>query len=109
MPIYEYSCAKGHSFEELQSVADEAITVCPTCGAKSERVLHAPAIHFKGSGFYTTDYGRGNGKSTNRERSESGDSESKESSSEKGGSESKESGSKKGDSGKSSSSKKSDD
>lgn len=75
MPIYEYQCESGHSFEELQSVVDDPITVCPQCGAASRRVLHAPAIHFKGSGFYTTDYGRANGKGKSRERGSGQDSE----------------------------------
>jgi putative FmdB family regulatory protein len=58
MPIYEYRCANGHEFELFQSMADEAVAKCVECGAKSERVLSAPAVHFKGSGFYTTDYAR---------------------------------------------------
>lgn len=58
MPIYHYRCSKGHEFEALQSMSDDALTKCEECGAKVERVLHAPAVHFKGSGFYTTDYAR---------------------------------------------------
>lgn len=58
MPIYEYRCDEGHVFETFQSINDEALTACTECGAPAERVLNAPAIHFKGSGFYTTDYGR---------------------------------------------------
>ena len=57
MPIYEYRCTKGHTFEVLQRMVDEALDSCETCGAPAERVLHAPAVHFKGSGFYNTDYG----------------------------------------------------
>jgi putative FmdB family regulatory protein len=57
MPLYEYKCKKGHTFEVIQSFADDPITKCQVCGAKAERVLSAPAIHFKGSGFYNTDYG----------------------------------------------------
>lgn len=58
MPIYEYRCDEGHVFETFQSITDEALTACTECGAPAQRVLNAPAIHFKGSGFYTTDYGR---------------------------------------------------
>lgn len=57
MPIYEYRCEEGHVFETFQSITDEALTACTECGAPAQRVLNAPAIHFKGSGFYTTDYG----------------------------------------------------
>ncbi len=57
MPLYEYKCKKGHTFDVIQSFADDPITKCEICGAKAERVLSAPAIHFKGSGFYNTDYG----------------------------------------------------
>jgi putative FmdB family regulatory protein len=57
MPIYEYRCQKGHSFEVMQRMADDALDVCEVCGASAVRVLHAPAVHFKGSGFYNTDYG----------------------------------------------------
>ncbi len=59
MPIYEYRCDNGHTFDALQKFADEALTECEVCGAPARRVLHPVAIHFKGSGFYTTDYGRG--------------------------------------------------
>jgi putative FmdB family regulatory protein len=57
MPIYEYRCEKGHTFEVMQRMADDALDVCEVCGAPAVRVLHAPAVHFKGSGFYNTDYG----------------------------------------------------
>ncbi len=57
MPIYEYRCEKGHTFEVLQKMSDPPITVCEIDGGPVERVLHAPAVHFKGSGFYSTDYG----------------------------------------------------
>ena len=58
MPIYEYRCEQGHSFEILQRMADDPLTSCTTCDARVERVLHPVAVHFKGSGFYTTDYAR---------------------------------------------------
>lgn len=58
MPIYEYRCEKGHSFDVMQSMSDDPIASCEVCGAPVQKVLHAPAVHFKGSGFYTTDYGK---------------------------------------------------
>ena len=57
MPIYEYKCANGHVFEAFQSMSDDPLTECEVCGAPVERVFHPVAVHFKGSGFYTTDYG----------------------------------------------------
>jgi putative FmdB family regulatory protein len=71
MPIYEYRCTNGHRFEVLQKIADTPLTECEECGAPATRVLHPVAIHFKGSGFYSTDYGRGK-KSASADRSESG-------------------------------------
>src|SRR5436305_7277317 len=59
MPIYEYRCDNDHRFEVLQRFSDDAIEVCEVCGAPARRVLHPVAIHFKGSGFYSTDYCRG--------------------------------------------------
>jgi putative FmdB family regulatory protein len=58
MPIYEYRCERGHTFEVLQRMADDPVSVCTDCDATVERVLHPVAVHFKGSGFYTTDYGK---------------------------------------------------
>jgi putative FmdB family regulatory protein len=58
MPIYEYRCQNGHAFEVMQSMSDDPIDECEACGAPVERVFHPVAVHFKGSGFYTTDYGR---------------------------------------------------
>jgi putative FmdB family regulatory protein len=57
MPIYEYRCTKGHNFDAIQRMSDDSLTKCEVCGAPVQRVLHAPAVHFKGSGFYNTDYG----------------------------------------------------
>lgn len=57
MPIYEYACPKGHHFEVNQSMSDEPVTRCQMCRSKVQRVLYAPAIHFKGTGFHNTDYG----------------------------------------------------
>jgi putative FmdB family regulatory protein len=58
MPIYEYRCSNGHQFEVFQAMSDDPITACTECGAPVERVFHPVAVHFKGSGFYTTDYAR---------------------------------------------------
>jgi putative FmdB family regulatory protein len=57
VPIYEYKCRNGHLFETVQSMSDDPLTACEVCGARVERVFHPVAVHFKGSGFYTTDYG----------------------------------------------------
>lgn len=57
MPIYEYRCENGHTFEVRQSMTDDALTACQVCDAPVRKVLHSPAIHFKGSGFYNTDHG----------------------------------------------------
>jgi putative FmdB family regulatory protein len=61
VPIYEYKCANGHVFDVIQKMADEPLTECQECGAPAERVLHPVAVHFKGSGFYNTDYGKKKG------------------------------------------------
>jgi putative FmdB family regulatory protein len=71
MPIYEYRCTNDHRFEVLQRFSDDAITECEVCGAPAVRVLHPVAIHFKGSGFYNTDYGKGK-KKASEGRSEGG-------------------------------------
>jgi putative FmdB family regulatory protein len=78
MPIYEYRCENDHRFEVLQKFSDEPISVCQVCGAKAQRVLHPVAIHFKGSGFYSTDYGRGkkSAAAASESKSDSGDSKS---------------------------------
>ena len=57
MPIYEYRCEKGHVFEVMQRMADDPVKTCEVCGAPVQRVFHPVAIHFKGKGFYNTDYG----------------------------------------------------
>jgi putative FmdB family regulatory protein len=58
MPIYEYRCERGHTFEAMQRMTDDPLTSCSTCEAPVQRVFHPVAVHFKGSGFYNTDYGR---------------------------------------------------
>jgi putative FmdB family regulatory protein len=57
MPIYEYRCENGHLFEVMQKIADPPVTACESCEAPVQRVFHPIAVHFKGSGFYNTDYG----------------------------------------------------
>ena len=55
MPIYDYSCPNGHRFDLRQSFQDPAGAACPECGSESKRVIHAPEVVYKGSGFYTSD------------------------------------------------------
>ncbi len=57
MPIYEYRCENGHLFEVMQKITDDPVTSCETCESPVQRVFHPVAVHFKGSGFYNTDYG----------------------------------------------------
>jgi putative FmdB family regulatory protein len=59
VPTYEYRCRNGHLFEAVQRMSEDPLTECEECGAPVERVFHPVAVHFKGSGFYTTDYGSG--------------------------------------------------
>jgi putative FmdB family regulatory protein len=77
VPIYEYKCTNGHTFEAIQRMADDPLTDCEECGAPVERVFHPVAVHFKGSGFYTTDYGS-KSKSKSSGSSEEGESKSSE-------------------------------
>jgi putative FmdB family regulatory protein len=104
MPIYEYRCKKGHTFDVMQRFSDDALDSCEVCGASAQRVLHAPAVHFKGSGFYNTDYGT---KKRSREMKEKESSKKSESSSSSSG-ESKSSSSESSSNGSSSSSQSSD-
>ena len=76
MPIYEYKCENGHVFEVIQPITDEPLTKCQECGAPAARVLYSPAVHFKGSGFYNTDYGRKKGGGNGSGDSSSSDSKS---------------------------------
>lgn len=80
MPIYEYRCPNNHLFEVFQRMTDPPVEKCEVCGESPvERVLYPVAVHFKGSGFYTTDYGRGSkkrGKETETTGSESGEKKS---------------------------------
>lgn len=84
MPIYEYRRPDGTTFDVIQKFSDDPLTVDPETGVPVERVLSAPAIHFKGSGFHNTDYGT---RRRNREKAaQGGSSESSSSSSESSGS-----------------------
>jgi putative FmdB family regulatory protein len=69
MPIYEYRCDRGHKFEVMQRMTDEPVSSCATCEAPVQRVFHPVAVHFKGKGFYNTDYGT---RRRNRELERSG-------------------------------------
>ena len=69
MPIYEYRCERGHQFEVMQKMTDDPVQVCPEDGAPVQRVFHPVAVHFKGKGFYNTDYGT---RRRNRELERSG-------------------------------------
>jgi len=101
MPIYEYKCENGHLFEVMQRMTDDPVTKCEVCGAPVQRVFHPVAVHFKGSGFYNTDYGK---KKTGPRTSEgsSSDGGSSSSSSDSGSGSSSSSDSKSSDSSKSS-------
>jgi putative FmdB family regulatory protein len=57
MPTYEYKCDKGHVFEVMQRMTDDPVATCERCEAPVQRVFYPVAVHFKGKGFYNTDYG----------------------------------------------------
>jgi putative FmdB family regulatory protein len=69
MPIYEYRCERGHQFEVMQKMTDDPVLSCTRCDAPVQRVFHPVAVHFKGKGFYNTDYGT---RRRNRELERSG-------------------------------------
>jgi putative FmdB family regulatory protein len=109
VPIYEYRCDRGHQFEITQKMTDDPVLSCARCDAPVQRVFHPVAVHFKGKGFYNTDYGT---RRRNRELERSGkegadktESKSKDSSSSEKKSESKTSDSSSSKSSKSSSKK----
>ena len=92
MPIYEYRCPNDHLFERFQSITAPAPEKCDVCGASPlERVLHPVAVHYKGSGFYSTDYGRGRKSSKDSGSSDSSGGGDSSSSTSDGGSSSAES------------------
>jgi|tagenome__1003787_1003787.scaffolds.fasta_scaffold20824679_2 putative FmdB family regulatory protein len=88
MPIYEYRCEQGHQFEVLQRMSDEPPTTCETCEAPVQQVFHPIAVHFKGSGFYNTDYGTSKRQRELKEAGEGGSSSTEGSSESKSSSES---------------------
>ncbi|HXF14119.1 MAG TPA: zinc ribbon domain-containing protein [Terriglobales bacterium] len=68
MPLYEYECKKcGHRFERIQKFSDAMVKKCPDCGGKVEQMISAPAVQFKGSGWYVTDYAKRSGPSSGSE------------------------------------------
>jgi putative FmdB family regulatory protein len=74
MPLYEYQCKKcGHRFEKIQKFSDKMVKKCPDCGGPVEQMISAPAVQFKGSGWYVTDYA----KKSHAPASDSGNKESK--------------------------------
>ena len=97
MPLYEYECNdNGHRFERIQKFSDPPIAVCPTCGSAVRKLLSSPAIQFKGSGWYITDYAKKSGSvesssssSSSSSKSDSGDKKSESSDKSSGSSESK--------------------
>ena len=85
MPIYEYRCPDGHVFELFQRMSDAPAEACEVCGKRPvEKVLYPVSVHFKGSGFYTTDYGRGSRKKGESSKDGGGDSGSSEKKAESG-------------------------
>ena len=77
MPLYEYECEScAHRFEVIQKFSDAPISVCPKCGGPVQKLLSSPAIQFKGSGFYLTDYGRGTGSKSESANTKAGKAES---------------------------------
>jgi putative FmdB family regulatory protein len=77
MPLYEYECETcSHRFEVIQKFSDAPISVCPKCGGPVQKLLSSPAIQFKGSGFYLTDYGRGTGSKSESANTKAGKAES---------------------------------
>jgi len=75
MPLYEYECANGHRFEKIQKFSDPLQTTCPTCGASVQKLMSSPAIQFKGTGWYITDYAKKDSAAAGKtEKGEKGDS-----------------------------------
>jgi putative FmdB family regulatory protein len=82
VPLYEYQCGRCGRFEVIRKFSDAALTVCPTCGQEVQKLLSAPAIQFKGTGWYITDYAR---KSSGGDAGKDGGSKSSPSTKEAGG------------------------
>ncbi len=77
MPLYEYQCAQCGRFEIIQKFSDSPLSVCPTCGQEVQKLLSAPAIQFKGTGWYITDYARKGGTGGAGSSTSSGDGDGK--------------------------------
>ena len=78
MPLYEYQCKSCHTLtERIQKFSDPPLTVCPHCGGEMEQLLSAPAVQFKGAGWYVTDYARKGSGSAPKDGKNSGDSAAK--------------------------------
>jgi putative FmdB family regulatory protein len=100
MPLYEYKCKKcGHQFEKIQKFSDRMVKKCPDCGGVVEQMISAPAVQFKGTGWYVTDYAK---KPSSQGSSGSGDSSSRDSSSKESSSKDKKDDKSKSDGGSSS-------
>ncbi|HET7129822.1 MAG TPA: zinc ribbon domain-containing protein [Gaiellaceae bacterium] len=98
VPLYEYRCPNGHLFEVIHRMTEEGPAVCEVCGAAPvQRVLHPVAVHYKGSGFYSTDYGRKSSKA-GKDGKDGSSSDSSPGGSDSGGAKSSESGSGSGES-----------
>jgi putative FmdB family regulatory protein len=109
MPLYEYECKKcHHRFERIQKFSDPHVKKCPDCGGPVEQVISAPAVQFKGSGWYVTDYAK-KSSAASSSNSSNGDSSSKKEGKSKSEETSKSESSQKSDGSKSESSKKSED
>jgi putative FmdB family regulatory protein len=79
VPLYEYQCKKcKHKFEKIQKFSDQPVKKCPECGGPVEKLLHAPAVQFKGTGWYVTDYGGKDKSDTSKPEGGSEKSEKKE-------------------------------
>jgi putative FmdB family regulatory protein len=70
LPLYEYLCPKDGTFEKIQKFSDPPLAACPTCGGPIEKLLSAPAIQFKGTGWYITDYARSGGGESAKDKKE---------------------------------------
>ena len=80
MPLYEYRCKKcGHVFEKIQKFSDPHVSECPKCGSEVEQIISAPAVQFKGAGWYVNDYAKKSGSGSKSDVSSSSSSESKSS------------------------------
>jgi len=86
LPLYEYKCRKcGHRFEKIESMNASTTKKCPKCGSTAERLLAAPAIQFKGTGWYVTDYAGKNAAKNSGEAADGSSAESKKSEDSKSG------------------------